>query len=99
MYQNYSDQDFKFEMRLNCDMFNYILDAIPDQIVLALANLKPNHIPPNQQLGFIIYRSAIGYSCKPLSTLLDLSVPSVNELFKKLCRILIGRLYNQYVRS
>ena len=99
MYQNNSDQDFEFEMRLNCDMFNYILDAVPDQIVLTLANLKPNHIPPNQQLGLIIYRSAIGYSCKALSTLLDLSVLSVNEFFKKIFRILIGRLYDQYVRS
>ena len=80
-------------------MFNYILDAVPDQIVLTLANLKPNHIPPNQQLGLIIYRSAIGYSCKALSTLLDLSVLSVNEFFKKIFRILIGRLYDQYVRS
>ena len=28
VYQNYSDQDFKSEMRFNPDTFNYILDAI-----------------------------------------------------------------------
>ena len=33
VYQNYSDQDFKSKMCINHDIFNYIQDAIHDQIV------------------------------------------------------------------
>ena len=47
VYQNCSDHDFKSEMRLNLDTFNYILDSIHDQIVLTPTNLKPNPTPPH----------------------------------------------------
>ena len=60
VYQNYSDQDFKSEMRFNPDTFNYILDAIYGQIVLFPTNLEPNHTPPHPQLGLIIYWLATG---------------------------------------
>ena len=55
VYQNYSDQDFKSEMRFNRDTFNYILDAIYGQIVLFPTNLEPNHTPPHPRLGLTIY--------------------------------------------
>ena len=99
MYQNYSDQDFKSEIRLNRDTFNYNLDAIHDQIVLTSTNLKPKPTSPHRKLGLTIYRLATGCSCKTLATLLGLSVRSANEFFGKICRIMVGTLYDQYFRS
>ena len=58
VYQDYSDQDFKSKMSLNCDTFNYILNAIHDQIVLTPINHKPNPTPLRRQLGWTIYRLA-----------------------------------------
>ena len=87
-------KDFKSEMRLNRDAFNYILDVVHDQIVLTPKKLKPNPTLPHQLLGLTIYYLATGCKCK---TLLRLSVPSVNEFLNKICRILVGTLYNQYI--
>ena len=98
VYQKYSDEDFKSEMRLNRDTFNYILNEIHDQIVLTPTNLKPNPTPPHRQLGLTIYRLATGCSCNTLAALFGLSIPCVNEFFNKICRILVRKLYNQYVR-
>ena len=85
-------------MRLNRDTFNYILDTIHDQIVLTPTNLKPNPAFPHWQPGpdhlLISNRS----SCKTLAALFGFSAPSVSEIFSKICRILVGTLYNQYVR-
>ena len=98
MFQSYSDQDFKSVIRLNRDAFDYILDAIHDQIILTPTNLKPTPPSPHRQMGLIIYRLATGRSCKTLAALFSLSVPSVNEFFSKICRISVGTLYDKYVR-
>ena len=84
-------------MRLNRHTFNYILDVVNDQIVLTLKKLKPNPTLPHQLLGLTIYYLATGCKCKTLVALLRLSVPSVNEFLNKICRILVGTLYNQYI--
>ena len=84
-------------MHLNSDTFNYTLDAIHDQIVLTLVNLKPNPTPPHWQLSLAHYELATGFSCNTLAAQFDLSVPSINEFFNKICRILVGTLYDQYV--
>ena len=36
--------------------------------------------------------------CKTLAAFFGLPVPSVNEIFDKICRIFVGRLCDQYVR-
>ena len=98
VYENYSDESFKSEMRVNRDTFEYVLNVIHDQIVLTATNLKPNPTPPNRQLGLTISRLATGCCCKTLAALLGLSVPSVNEFFNKICGFLVHNLYDQYVR-
>ena len=85
-------------MHSNRDTFNYTLDAIHDQIVLTPTNLKPDPTPPDRQLDWTIYRLATESSCKTLPALFGLSVPSVSKFFNKICRILVGTLYDQYVR-
>ena len=85
-------------MRLNSDTFNYTLDAIHDQIVLTLGNLKPNPTPPHWQQYLTHYELAKGLSCNTLAAQFDLSVPSINKFFNKICRILVGTLYDQHVR-
>ena len=85
-------------MCLDRDSFNYILDTVRDQIVLTLANAKPDPTPPYWQLGLTIYWLATGCRCEILTALFSLSVPSVNEFFNKIFWILVGTLYDQYVR-
>ena len=66
--------------------------------MLTPTNLKPNPTPPQWQLGSTIYGLTTGCSCNTLAALFSLSVPCVNEFFNKICRILVSKLYGQYVR-
>ena len=97
VYERYSDDDFKSEMRVNRDTFNFILDAIYEDILLKPTNLKPNPTPPHRQLGLTVYRLATGCSFKTLAALFGLSIPSTDIFFNKVCRFIVKRLYDQYV--
>ena len=66
--------------------------------MLTPTNLKPNLTPPQWQLGSTIYRLTTGCSCNTLAAFFSLSVPFVNEFFSKICRVLVSKLYGQYVR-
>lgn len=91
MDQNYNHEDFKSEMRLNHDTFNYNLIVIHDQLLLTPTNLKPNPMPPHRQLG-LSYRPATGCCYNILVALFGLSVPCVNEISNKIWRILVRKL-------
>ena len=97
VYQNYTEEEFKGEMRLNRATFNFILGEVHEKLLLKPTNMKPYPTSPDRQLGLTIYRLATGCSCKTLSALFGLSIPSVDEFFNKVCRVLVSKLYDQYV--
>ena len=99
MYRNWSEEDFKVKMRINRTTFNFILDGICEDIILAPTNLKPDPTSPDRQLDLTIYRLATGCTSSTLSDLLGVSVSAASKFFNKICRqLMVVSLYDCYVR-
>ena len=60
VYFNWDNQQFKSKFRLIKDNFNIILNRIEASIVKTPANLIPEPIERNRQLGLTIYKLAHG---------------------------------------
>ena len=78
VYCNWSEEDFKVKMRINRTTFNFILDGICEDIILAPTNLKPDPTSPDRQLDLTIYRLATGCTSSTLSDLLGVSVSAAS---------------------
>ena len=96
-YRNWSEEDFEAKMRINHTAFNFVLDEIYEDIILAPANLKPNPTSPDQY-ALTIYRLAASCTYSTLSDLFGVSVSAASKFFNKLCRLMVVSLYDRYVR-
>ena len=97
-YRNWSKEDFKAKMQINCAIFNLILDGIYEDIILTPTNLKPNPTSPDRQLALTIYRLATGCTYSTLPDLFGVSVSAASKFFNKICRLMVVSLYDRYVR-
>ena len=98
VYCNWNEAHFKAKMQINRTIFNFILDEIYEDIILALTNLKPNPTPPDRQLTLTIYRLAAGCTYSTLSDLFGVSVSAACKFFNKIFRLMVVSLYDRYVR-
>ena len=96
VYRDWSQEDFKAKMRINCTIFNFILDGIYEDIILTSTNLKANPTFPDRQLALIIYLLATGCTYSTLSDLFGVSVSAASKFFNKICRLMVISLYDRY---
>ena len=60
--------------------------------------MKPNPITPATQLAITLYRLAHGCSLSTLEDVFGWSIPTNDKTFNYVCRVLVQRLYDRYVR-
>ena len=58
VYNHWKDEDFKGKIRINRETFNFVLNEIPDDIVMSPTNVKPFPTHPDRQLAMTLYRFA-----------------------------------------
>ena len=98
VYHNWSEEDFKAKMWINCTTFNFMLDGIYEDLILTPTNLKPNPTFTDWQLALTIYRVATGCTYSTLSDLFGVSVSAGSKFFDKICRLMVVSRYDRYVR-
>ena len=98
VYRNWSEEDFKAKIRINCTTFNFMLDGIYEDLILTPTNLKPNPTSPDWQLALTIYRVATGCTYSTLSDLFGVSVSAGSKFFDKICWLMVVSRYDRYVR-
>ena len=60
--------------------------------------MKPNSIPAETQLALILYLLAHDYSLSTLEDVFGWSISTNDQTFNPVCRILVEKLYDQYVK-
>ena len=74
VYNHKEDEGFKSKIRINHETFKFVLNKIPDDIVMSPTNLRPFPTPPDRQLAMTLYRFATGCTYSTLSDLFGVSV-------------------------
>ena len=67
VYNHWKDEDFKGKIRINRETFNFVLNEIPDDIVMSPTNVKPFPTHPDRQLAMTLYRFATWCTYSTLS--------------------------------
>ena len=60
--------------------------------------MKPNPTTPATQLAITLYCLAQGCSLSTLEDVFGWSIPTNDKTFNYVCRVLVQRLYDRYVR-
>ena len=97
-FNNWDDKLFKKHFRIRRDTFNFLLTSIEDNIRKKPTSMKPNPTSPECQLALTIYRLAHGSSNTALEDLFGQSKENCCVIFNKVCRVLVMKLYDQYVK-
>ena len=97
-YYNRSDKKFKKSFRITRDIFEHILEEILPDLIKTPTPMKPNPITPATQLAITLYRLAHGCSLSALEDVFGWSIPANDKTFNYVCRVLVQRLYDRYVR-
>ena len=97
-YYNWSDKKFKKSLRITRDTFEHILEEILPDLIKTPTPMKPNPIIPATQLAITLYRLAHGCSLSTLEDVFGWSIPTNDKTFNYVCRVLVQRLYDRYVR-
>ena len=97
-YYNWSDKKFKKSFRITRDIFEHILEEILPDLIKTPTPMKPNPITPATQLAITLYRLAHGCSLSALEDVFGWSIPANDKTFNYVCRVLVQRLYDRYVR-
>ena len=91
-YYNWSDKKFKKSLRITRDTYEHNLEEILP------TPMKPNPIAPATQLALTLYRLPHGCSLSTLEDVFGWSIPTNDRTFNYVCRVLVQRLYDRYVR-
>ena len=73
-YQNWTDEEFKENLRIDRGTFQFILEKIDIDIRKEPTVMVPNPIETHRQLGLTIYRMAHGCSFKVLQHIFGVSI-------------------------
>ena len=84
--------------RITRDTFEHILEEILPDLIKTPTPMKPNPITLATQLAITLYRLAHGCSLSTLEDVFRWSIPTNDKTFNYVCRVLVQRLYDRYVR-
>lgn len=97
-YNTWNEKKFKRSLRVTRDTFDYILAEIVTDLIKKPTPMKPDPISPETQLALTLYRLAHGCSFSTLEDVFGWSIPTNDQTFNHVCRVLVQRLYDRYVR-
>ena len=90
-YRNWSVAHFKARVRINRDIFEYILEEIRPDIIKTPTNFEPHPIEPHRQLGLTLYRLAHACEFQVIEDVLGISKSLGVATFNKVIRAMIIR--------
>ena len=96
-YKNWSETEFKEDMRVHRGTFELILNRINANIYKTPTNLESNPLKTHRQLAMTLY--GLGHGC-PFPVICDLfwvSIGSAVAKFNKILREMISQLFNEYI--
>ena len=97
-YENWSDEEFKNNLRLHRQTFELVLNVITPFIIKQPTNMKPFPTPPEKLLGLTLYRLAHGCSFPTVGALFGVSESLASTTFNKVVRVLVATMYDDYVK-
>ena len=97
-YPVWNDELFKKHFRLKRETFEFILTEIHDEIFKEPTRFKPEPTSPDCQLAITLYRLAHGCTFTVLEDLFGESLENCCVIFNKVCRVLVSKMYGQYVK-
>lgn len=97
-YPIWDDQRFKRNFRVKRETFELILNEIRVEIFKEPTRFKPEPTSPDCQLAITLYRLAHGCTFTVLEDLFGESLENCCVIFNKVCRVLVRRMYDQYVK-
>ena len=97
-YPVLNDELFKKHLRLKRETFEFILTEIHDEIFKEPTRFKTEPTSPNCQLAITFYRLAHGCTFTVLEDLFGESLENCCVIFNKVCRVLVSKMYDQYVK-
>ena len=90
-YRNWSVAHFKARVRVNRDIFEYILEEIRPDIIKTPTNFEPHPIEPHRQLGLTLYRLAHACDFQVIEDVFGISKSLGVATFNKVIRVMIIR--------
>ena len=82
VYNHWKDEDFKGKIRINRETFNFVLNEIPDDIVMSPTNVKPFPTHPDRQLAMTLTGLALDVRIRHcLIFLFGVSVSAAKKVF------------------
>ena len=85
----WSEEQFKYRIRITRDTFNINLGNVGKYLVKTPTNAVPFPIEPHGQIGLTLYRLGHGCSFPVLSELFRVSRSLATESFNLVCRLLV----------
>ena len=89
-YRSWDDKALKKRLRMNRATFEFILEAVKDDIVK-----EPT--PPAMQLAICLYRLAHGSAYSTIGDLFGVAESTAAVIFNNVCKVLVSALYDQFV--
>ena len=98
VYFNWDNEQFKSKFRLTQNNFSIILNRIEASILKTPANLVPEPIEPNRQLGLTIYKLAHGCTFTVICDVFGISESLATQTFNLVVRELVVNVFDEYVK-
>ena len=95
-YQNWTDAQFKKRLRVTRDTFQFVLDAIGDDIRKETTRFKEPK-PPELQLALTLYRLSHGCTYTTVGDLFGVGTSTACTIFISVIKTVVRKLYDSFV--